>query len=229
MCRQTGALLAETMEELHDLLIGVTTNTRLVRGERALLVGGGGGFSVLAADTIARAGLDLPPLDEETTARLRDLMPVAGNSIRNPIDASHFQTGDDRSDAYRTLLDIGAHARDLDVMLVMSGGPPDFAPRSTAEQQDPDYARQRAERRREADRGSIEQLIELQEVSHHPVVALRRDWVGQPALTDEVLGEAYAHGLGVFATVPRAARTNRAAAGVAAPARGPARAVLGMV
>ncbi len=207
MCRQAGAALAETMEEMHDLLIGVTTNTHLVRGERALLVGGGGGFSVLAADTIARVGLDLPPLDEETTERLRELMPVAGNSIRNPIDASHFQAGAERRDAYRTLLEIGAHARDLDVMLVMAGGPPDFAPRSLEEQRDPDYARARDERRRAADRRAIEQLIELQESSHHPVVALRRDRMGMPALDDEVLAEAYAHGLGVFHTVGRAART----------------------
>ncbi len=207
MCRQTGAMLAETMEELHDLLIGVTTNTRLVRGERALLLGGGGGFSVLAADVIARSGLDLPLLDDETTARLRELMPVAGNSIRNPIDASHFQTGDDRGEAYRTLLDIGAHVRDLDVLLVMAGGPPDFSPRSLAEQRDPDYARERDERRRRSDRRAIEQLIELQESSHHPVVALRRDRMGQPELDDDVLTEAYAHGLGVFHTVQRAART----------------------
>lgn len=205
MCRQAGAMLAESMEDLHDLLVGVTTNTRLVRGGRALLLGGGGGFSVLAADTIAREGLDLPPLDEETTARLREIMPVAGNSIRNPIDASHL--AGDRAEAYRTLLDIGAHARDLDMLLVMAGGPPDFAPRSLEEQRDPDHARERNERRRRADRRAIEQLIELQESSHHPVVALRRDRMGIPALDDEVLGEAYAHGLGVFPTVQRAART----------------------
>ena len=207
MCRQTGAMLAETMEELHDLLIGVTTNTRLVRGNHALMLGGGGGFSVLAADAIARSGLDLPLLDDETTARLRELMPVAGNSIRNPIDASHFQTSDDRADAYHKLLEIGAHAQGLDMMLVMSGGPPDFAPRPLAEQEDPDYARERDERRRAADRRSIEQLIELQESSHHPVVAVRREWGGLPSLADDTLAEAYAHGLGVFATVPRAART----------------------
>ena len=206
MCRQAGVALAESMEELHDLLIGVTTNTRLVRGGRALLLGGGGGFSVLAADTIARAGLDLPPLDEETSARLRELMPVAGNSIRNPIDASHLSG--DRAEAYRTLLDIGAHARDLDVLLVMAGGPPDFAPRPKEEQQDPDYAREREERRRRRDREAIEQLVELQESSRHPVVALRRARTGSSEqIDDDVLSDAYAHGLGVFPTVGRAART----------------------
>ena len=182
MCRQAGAALA------------------------ALLLGGGGGFSVLAADAIARTGLDLPPLDEETTARLRELMPVAGNSIRNPIDASHL--GDDRAGAYRTLLEIGAHARGLDVLLVMAGGPPDFAPRPKEEQDDPDYGREREERRRRRDRRAIEQLIELQESSHHPVVALRRGRTGSAEqIDDEVLADAYAHGLGVFPTVERAART----------------------
>ena len=206
MCRQAGVALAESMEELHDLLIGVTTNTRLVRGGRALLLGGGGGFSVLAADTIARAGLDLPPLDDETSARLRELMPVAGNSIRNPIDASHL--AGDRAEAYRTLLEIGAHARDLDLLLVMAGGPPDFAPRSKEEQADPNYAREREERRRRRDREAIEQLVELQESSHHPVVALRRARTGSSEqIDDDVLSDAYAHGLGVFPTVGRAART----------------------
>ena len=56
MCRQAGAIRAESMEELHDLLVAVATNASRVSGPRALMVGGGGGFSVLGADVIARAG-----------------------------------------------------------------------------------------------------------------------------------------------------------------------------
>jgi acyl-CoA synthetase (NDP forming) len=207
LCRQTGALLAETMEELHDLLIAVTTNTRLVRGNRALMIGGGGGFSVLAADAIARAGMDLPHLAQETTAQLRELMPVAGNSVHNPIDASHFNSGEDRAEAYQRLLEIGAHAPGVDVLFVMTGGALDFSPPSAEEQLDPDHARQHQERRQQADQRSIEELIKLQEASRHPVVGVRRARASSPAPTDEVLGSAYEHGLGVFPSVPRAART----------------------
>ena len=54
-CRQAGAMRAETMDELHDLVVAAFTNTRLVRGQGvALFGGGGGGFAVLSSDAIDR-------------------------------------------------------------------------------------------------------------------------------------------------------------------------------
>ncbi|MEX2228000.1 MAG: CoA-binding protein, partial [Dehalococcoidia bacterium] len=62
MCRQAGAMRAETMDDLQDLAVAVSTGARRVRGPRVALVGGGGGFAVLSADALAREGLQVPPL-----------------------------------------------------------------------------------------------------------------------------------------------------------------------
>ena len=208
MCRQTGAIRAETMIELHDLLIGVTTNARHVQGQRAMMVGGGGGFSVLAADAMARVGVDLPELADETTAELRELMPVAGNSIRNPIDASHFHSGDDREDSLKEVMRVAAHAPGIDALFVTTGSAPSWVdlPAPGAEV-DPERARRREERRLLAEKQAMQDLIELQAESERPVLGVRRARGVERWLTDEVLALAHQQGLGVFPSVPRAART----------------------
>ena len=208
LCRQTGAALAGTMAELHDLVVGVTTGARRVRGPRAMMVGGGGGFSVLAADAMARVGVDLPELAEETTADLRRLMPVAGNSIRNPIDASHFHSGDDREDSLREVMRVAARAPGIDVLLVTTGSAPSWIDLpARGDRPDPERERRREERRLLAEKQAMQDLIDLQAGSARPVVAVRRARGVERWLTDEVLDLAYRHGLGVFPSAPRAART----------------------
>ena len=209
MCRQTGAIRAETMEELLDLLIGVTTNVRHVQGGRAMMVGGGGGFSVLAADAMARVGVELPELAEETTAELRELMPVAGNSIRNPIDASYFHSDDGREDGLKEVLRIAAHAPGVDVLFVTSGGMPRrIDPPARGDGPiDPERQRRREERRLLAEKQAMQDLIDLQAESERPVVGVRRARGVERGLTNELLALAYDHGLGVFPSLPRAART----------------------
>jgi acyl-CoA synthetase (NDP forming) len=41
---------------------------------------------VLAADGAEKLGLSLPPLSEEVQAELRQFTPIAGTSVRNPLD-----------------------------------------------------------------------------------------------------------------------------------------------
>jgi acyl-CoA synthetase (NDP forming) len=55
-------------------------------GPGVAVVGGGGGFSVFAADEIDDAGLQCPPLPEQTQKALGEINPVAGTSVRNPVD-----------------------------------------------------------------------------------------------------------------------------------------------
>lgn len=88
VCRQTGALRAETMDELLDLTVAASTSTRRVTGKGvALFAGGGGGFAVLSADAIDRAGLTVPMMPKKAVAEMREYVPVAGSSVNNPIDA----------------------------------------------------------------------------------------------------------------------------------------------
>ena len=55
-------------------------------GGSVAVVGGGGGFSVFAADEIDDAGLQCPVLPERTQKALAEINPVAGTSVRNPVD-----------------------------------------------------------------------------------------------------------------------------------------------
>ena len=59
-----------------------------LRGPRAGIVGGGGGYSVLASDEIGAAGLEMPTLPAEIQQKLHDFTPTAGTSVRNPVDTS---------------------------------------------------------------------------------------------------------------------------------------------
>ncbi len=94
LCRQVGAVRAGSVEELVDLIVAfrclaLSAGSRwLPAGPRVAVVGAGGGSSVFAADEIDEAGLRCPPLPERTQISLRELIPVAGTSIRNPVDAT---------------------------------------------------------------------------------------------------------------------------------------------
>ncbi|MFX1243303.1 MAG: CoA-binding protein, partial [Promethearchaeota archaeon] len=86
-CRQAGAVRAETMEDLVDITVAMTFLSAFF-GRRVGIIGGGGGQSVLAADEAASAGLEIPALPEDTQEKLRQFTPLAGTSVRNPIDTN---------------------------------------------------------------------------------------------------------------------------------------------
>ena len=87
VARQGGFMLVQRLGELVDVAVTVQTMSEL-QGPRVCIVGGGGGTSVLAADESDRLGLEVPPLSEETQRRLSAFTPLAGTSVRNPVDAN---------------------------------------------------------------------------------------------------------------------------------------------
>lgn len=86
VARQSRLIDVSGNDELIDIAV---TAQRLsnIQGPRVALVGRGGGHSVLAADAVGRAGLQLPPFGDATQAGLAEYLPPAGNSIRNPVDS----------------------------------------------------------------------------------------------------------------------------------------------
>ncbi|MFN8556180.1 MAG: CoA-binding protein [Dehalococcoidia bacterium] len=97
LCRQAGALRVESMDELVDLAVAFQYLTPPA-GRGVAVIGAGGGTSVLAADALDSFGLDVPPMPAAIQEEMRRYVPIAGSSIRNPLDLSfgiseqHFVT-----------------------------------------------------------------------------------------------------------------------------------------
>ena len=102
--RQAGFIPANSVEELLDLAV---TIERLpsVSGPRCAVLGGGGGVSVLAADICDRNEISVPWFAEETQRALREFTPVAGTSIRNPLDAGFMFEGEHMKTALTAVAD----------------------------------------------------------------------------------------------------------------------------
>ena len=119
VCRQAGAMRVRTLEDLLDLAVAMTTDMRHLLGNKVTLVGAGGGFAVLSTDQMAMEGLTVPWLPEATQEQLREIIPIAGTSIRNPVDANFgrdhpMNFGSDTGLTRRVFQSIAAaHSTDL--------------------------------------------------------------------------------------------------------------------
>jgi len=82
---ETGAVSVHSLEEIVDMVM-LFLYLPPLRSRRTLLLGGGGGNAVAMADICGRDGLQVPPLSEKTIKELATFIPLAGNSIRNPLD-----------------------------------------------------------------------------------------------------------------------------------------------
>ncbi len=82
---QTGAVPVFSLEEMAETAM-TFRYLKPPKGNRAAVLGLGGGTSVSAADTLSREGLAVPPLSEKTQKELKKIIPLAGASIRNPLD-----------------------------------------------------------------------------------------------------------------------------------------------
>lgn len=86
--RRHGALRVQSVEALLD--IGQAASRlmpgRLPKGDRLVLLAASGGFGILMADAMSRAGLTLPALADATCARIHEVLPLA--STGNPVDAT---------------------------------------------------------------------------------------------------------------------------------------------
>lgn len=82
---QTGVVPVTTMNEWVDACLTFSLLPK-PRGKGVFIIGGGGGSSVISADSCIRAGLDVPALDPKSMARIRPFVPAAGSIASNPLD-----------------------------------------------------------------------------------------------------------------------------------------------
>ena len=96
--RQAGVTRCDTLEELIDVAALFSSQPPL-QGRRVAVLTNAGGLGILCADACDAAGLELPPLSEETRAALAAVLPQEA-SIANPID----MLGSASSDLYEPAL-----------------------------------------------------------------------------------------------------------------------------
>jgi acyl-CoA synthetase (NDP forming) len=85
LCRQLNIIQVDTVSELADVLVALEFMT-VPEGRNVVLLGAGGGPSVLITDQFERYGLKVPPLPESIRSKIREYSEAAGNMLRNPID-----------------------------------------------------------------------------------------------------------------------------------------------
>ncbi len=87
LCKQLGIISVSSIEEMIDVLVTLLF-LPLPAGRNVVLLGAGGGASVLIADEFESRGLRILPLPPEIVAQIREFTPIAGNILRNPVDYS---------------------------------------------------------------------------------------------------------------------------------------------
>jgi acyl-CoA synthetase (NDP forming) len=84
--KQSGAIQVENFDELVDTILAFTYSP-LPSGKGVSIITTSGGFSVTETDVCVKAGLEVPQFRQETIKELRKIVPIAGTSPRNPLDA----------------------------------------------------------------------------------------------------------------------------------------------
>jgi len=123
--RQAGGIPVLSMDELIDT-IKALLYLKPVYGKRVVLAGGSGGQSVAITDAFTEAGLEVPPLSEESYREFAEFFSLIGGSYQNPID-----TGNPNRAQMKRIMEIIERDTETDniVMLMYTGGagPPGIA------------------------------------------------------------------------------------------------------
>ncbi|MDO8687260.1 MAG: CoA-binding protein [Dehalococcoidales bacterium] len=112
---QTGAVSVDSLEEMSEIAM-TFLYVKPPQAKRVAVLSLGGGASVAAADICSREGLEVPTLTRETQAQLKQFVPLAGASIRNPLDTG--QAFRDVSLLEREMELVAADPR-IDTLIVM--------------------------------------------------------------------------------------------------------------
>jgi acyl-CoA synthetase (NDP forming) len=84
MCRQTGIIRVNEIEHLFVMAEALLSQP-LPKGNRIAVIGSGG-QGVVAVDSCAALGLDIPALDEAAGLKLKEILPPHAPIPKNPVD-----------------------------------------------------------------------------------------------------------------------------------------------
>jgi len=108
---QACVVQVESFDELVNTILAISCSP-LPSGKGVSIITHSGGFSVLETDICVKAGLEVPQFGEKTLRKLKKLVPVAGTSIRNPLDAwpLYYRSSDLRDTIKAIALDENIHS-----------------------------------------------------------------------------------------------------------------------
>jgi acyl-CoA synthetase (NDP forming) len=92
LCHQMNVIRTDDIDEMVDVLAALRFAQPIPTGTGTVVMGAGGGPSVLASDELEKAGLQVPPLSKAIQTELLQFLPLAGAILINPIDASNLAT-----------------------------------------------------------------------------------------------------------------------------------------
>jgi len=111
--KQTGIIRAEDFEHMFDLAKAFA-KCKLPKGDRIGIITDGGGAGVMASDAVAKFGLKLAELSEETIKFLRERFPPHA-VVGNPTDV----VGDTDAERYRLALEAFTKDPNVDAILLI--------------------------------------------------------------------------------------------------------------
>jgi acyl-CoA synthetase (NDP forming) len=85
LCKQLGVIRVDSLDEMVDLLVTLVYMP-VPDGRNTVLIGAGGGASVLITDEFEKRGLIVPPLSKALVDEILTFTPSAGNILQNPVD-----------------------------------------------------------------------------------------------------------------------------------------------
>jgi acetate---CoA ligase (ADP-forming) len=111
---QTGVIRADTLGEMFDLAVALSSQS-LPKGRRVAVLTNAGGLGILCADACEANGLAVQELNDETKRRLREFLPAAA-SVGNPVDMIASASAED----FRQAVDILLRAEEVDALIVLT-------------------------------------------------------------------------------------------------------------
>jgi acyl-CoA synthetase (NDP forming) len=115
--RKFGIIRAERYSDLLDIPLALSRG-RALRGQRLAIITSTGGSASLLADAAGVAGLETPPPDEATAAKLKALAIEGATLDRNPIDVTLAGV---TSDTFRAILGLVTAGPSYDAVAVVLG------------------------------------------------------------------------------------------------------------
>ena len=111
---QTGVIRAETLGEMFDLALTLSSQP-LPQGRRVAILTNAGGLGILCADACEANGLVVQQPSDQTRRRLREFLSPAA-SVENPVDMIASASGED----FRRAAEILLCAAEVDALIILT-------------------------------------------------------------------------------------------------------------